>query len=33
MTITGHAKAAIVWLWAGPTVFTSPDGSNLFNYP
>jgi hypothetical protein len=32
MTITGYGEGSIVWFWAGPTDFVSPDGSSPFNY-
>ncbi len=33
MTITGYAQGAIVWFWAGSTVFAPPQGaSNSYNY-
>jgi hypothetical protein len=32
MTISGYTPGAAVWVWAGPTVFASPDGTNMYDY-
>jgi hypothetical protein len=32
MTISGYGEGDDVWVWVGPTVFASPDGTREFDY-